>query len=71
LEGQQLSLVDARGIEKIKLLMVLKITISVRVFLITFEKLYIKFNSNFFHQHDISNKHYLFPFFGNQPFHSF
>jgi hypothetical protein len=71
LEGQQLSLVDARGIEKIKLLMVLKITISVRVFLITFEKLYIKFNSNFFHEHDISNKHYLFPFFGNQPFHSF
>jgi hypothetical protein len=44
LEGQQLSLVDGRGIEKIKLLMVLKITISVKVFLITFEKFYIKFN---------------------------
>jgi hypothetical protein len=63
LEGQQLSLVDGRGIEKIKLFMVLKITISVRVFLITFEKLYIKFNSNFFYQQDISNKDYLVPFF--------
>ncbi len=61
----------SRFIEKIKLLMVLKITISLRVFLITFEKLYIKFNSNFFHQQDISNKLHLFLFFGNQPFHSF
>jgi hypothetical protein len=71
LKGQQVSLVDGRGIEKIKLLMILKITISVTVFIITFEKLYIKFNSNFFYKQDISNKDYLVPFFGNQPFHSF